>query len=144
MMLYHYTDESRLENILSDGVLKLGDVAEPIPKLIWLTSERFVPNICRAQDHSVSPPRFMDTTFYRFVFDSKNFPVQRWSSFRRTIKGAREQARKLEEKAKSLKDNPRKWYISRTELLVSSYEVAETDPDYNFLVEGGAINFFAP
>ena len=144
MTLYHYTSESRLENILRDGILKLGDAVAPIPRLIWLTSERFVPNLCRSQDHSVSPPRFVDTTFYRFVLEEKNIPVQRWSSFRRSIKGAREQVIAIEEKAKGLKDNPRKWYISQTELSISSYELAETDPDYNFLVEGDAINFFAP
>jgi len=145
MKLYHYTQEAHLETILSDGFLKLGKVNSLIPNLVWLTSGKFVPNICRPKDQTVSPPRFLDLSFYRFILESKNLPVRRWPLYQRTIKGAREEIMALEQKAVGLKDNPRKWYVSETRIPIASYELAETDPDYNFLIEGGgAINFFAP
>ena len=44
-----------------------------------------------------------------------------------------------------MKDSSRKWYVAEVPLKVSIHESAQTDPDYNFFVEGsGAINFFAP
>tara|TARA_Y100000588_G_C13741402_1_gene705736 strand:+ start:127 stop:564 length:438 start_codon:yes stop_codon:yes gene_type:complete len=145
MRLYHYTQERYLESILGDGFLKLGRPVSSIPNVIWLTSEKFVPNICRPQDHSVSPPRFSDVKFHRFLFDSKDPSIRRWSLFRRKIKGVRGDVMALEQKALDLKDNPRKWYVAEIPLQVATHENAETDPDYNFFVEGsGAINFFAP
>lgn len=133
--------------ILSDGFLKLGKGGSLVPNLIWLTSGKFVPNICRPKDQTVSPPRFLDLKFYRFILESKNLSVRRWPLYQRTIKGAREEIMALEQKAIGLKDNPRKWYVSESRIPITSYELAETDPDYNFFVEGeggGAINFFAP
>ncbi len=145
MRLYHYTQEINLKKILQDGLLHAADSGPHIPKVVWLTSEKFVPNICRPKDESASPPRFMDVKFYRFLFDSKDLEIRRWTVFQRTLRGGREEVRALEEKALGLKDNPKKWYIAETPLRISEYEHAETDPDHDFFVEGsGAINFFAP
>ena len=145
MKLYHYTQEAHLEMILSDGFLKLGKADSLVPNLVWLTSGKFVPNICRPKDQTVSPPRFLNLKFYRFILESKNLSVRRWPLYQRRIKGAREGIMALEQKAVGLKDNPRKWYVSETRIPIASYELAETDPDYNFFIEGGgAINFFAP
>ena len=145
MRLYHYTQELYLATILEDGFLKVADSNAIIPNVVWLTSEKFVPNICRPQDHTVSPPRFSDVTFHRFLFDSKDTSIRRWAFFRRKIKGGREVVAALERKALEMKDNPKKWYVAEMPLKVSGHEIAQTDPDYNFFVEGsGAINFFAP
>ena len=145
MKLYHYTQEIYLERILDDGFLNVAETDSVLPNVVWLTSEKFVPNICRPQDHSVSPPRFSDVKFHRFVFDSRDSTIRRWAFFRRKIKGAREHIGALEQKALDMKDNPRKWYVAEVPLKVSVNESAQTDPDYNFFVEGsGAINFFAP
>ena len=87
MKLYHYTQEIYLERILDDGVLNVAETDSALPNVVWLTSEKFVPNICRPQDHSVSPPRFSDVKFHRFVFDSRDSTIRRWAFFRRKIKG---------------------------------------------------------
>ena len=109
MKLYHYTQEVYLERILEEGFLKLTETDSIIPNVIWLTSEKFVPNICRPQDHLVSPPRISDVKFHRFLFDSRDSSIRPWVFFRRKIKGAREHIGALEQRALEMKDNPKKW-----------------------------------
>ena len=70
MWVYHYTKEVHFEQILKDGLIKVTAFLTPFPSLVWLTSEPFVPNFCRPQDNSLSPPRFVDVAYHRFIFDS--------------------------------------------------------------------------
>ena len=144
MKVYHYTKEAHLERILKDGLIKVTVFQMPFPNLIWLTSESFVPNFCRPQDTTLSPPRFVDVAYHRFIFDSADPPIKKWRYYQRTVKGAKETVRIFNERAHELKDNPRKWFVSEEDLPVKEYEKATADPERNFLIEGQSINYFAP
>ena len=144
MKVYHYTKESHLEKILSDGFIQVDPTIPPIPGLVWLTSEKFIPNICRPQDNTLTPARFVDVGYYRFIFDSLNPLIKRWVSYQRTIQGARESVATLNQMARSLIDNPKKWFVSEEPLPIEKHEEAAADPEVNFLLDGQSINYFAP
>jgi len=144
MKIYHYTKECSLKDILAVGFITTHRSLAPIPDLIWLTSEIFVPNLCRPQDHSLSPARFLDGIYYRFEFDSSDPNIKLWGRFQRTVRGGREVVANLHREARDLKDNPKRWYISEKRLLVGKYEVATPDPEFNFFIEGQSVNYFAP
>ena len=144
MKVYHYTKESHLEKILSDGFIRVDPTIPPILGLVWLTSEKFIPNICRPQDNTLTPARFVDVGYYRFIFDSLNPLIKRWVSYQRTIKGARESVATLNQTARGLIDNPKKWFVSEKPLPIEKHEEAAADPEVNFLLDGQSINYFAP
>jgi len=144
MKVYHYTKESHLDKIQGDRFIKVGSAIPPILGLVWLTSEKFVPNICRPQDNTLTPARFVDVGYYRFIFDSLNPLIKRWVSYQRTIKGARESVATLNQTARSLIDNPKKWFVSEVPLPIERHEKATADPEVNFLLDGQSINYFAP
>ena len=144
MKVYHYTKSCRLDIILEARFIKLGSFLPSIPDLVWLTSEKFVPNICRRQDHTLSPARFVDVDYHRFIFDSSDPLIKRWASYQRAIKGARESVATLDRTARGLKDNPRKWFVSEVPLPIKEHEAATADPEFNFFVDGQPINYFAP
>ena len=144
MKVYHYTKESHLEKILSDGFIRVDPTIPPILGLVWLTSEKFIPNICRPQDNTLTPARFVDVGYYRFIFDSLNPLIKRWVSYQRTIQGARESVAALNQTARGLIDNPKKWFVSEEPLPIEKHEEAAADPEVNFLLDGQSINYFAP
>ena len=144
MKIYHYTKEACLEQIIKDGFIKVAVFQTPFPRLVWLTSEQFVPNFCRPQDTTLSPPRFVDVVYHRFIFDSADTEIKKWTYYQRTVKGAKESVRSFNKRAKELKDNPRKWFISEKALPIREHEKATTDPERNFLIDGQSINCFAP
>ena len=144
MKVYHYTKEFHLERILKDGLIKVTPFQTPFPSLIWLTSEEFVPNFCRPQDITLSPPRFVDVDYHRFVFDSADPVIKRWTHYQRTVKGAKERASKLNTRARELKDNPKKWFVSEVDLPIGRHEKATADPERIFFLDGQSINYFAP
>ena len=144
MKVYHYTKSCRLDIILEARFIKLGSFLPSIPDLVWLTSEKFVPNICRRQDHTLSPARFVDVDYHRFIFDSSDPLINRGASYQRAIKGGRESVATLDRTARDLKDNPRKWFVSEVPLPIKEHEAATADPEFNFFVDGQPINYFAP
>ena len=144
MRVYHYTKEVHLEQILKDGLIKVTAFLTPFPSLVWLTSEPFVPNFCRPQDNSLSPPRFVNVAYHRFIFDSADPAIKKWMYYQRTVKGAKETVEIINKKARELKDNPRKWFVSKNGLTIGQHEKAIADPERNFLIDGQSINYFSP
>ena len=146
MKVYHYTKSFCLDIILEAGFIKLETIlpSSSIPDLVWLTSEKFVPNICRRQDHTLSPARFVDVDYHRFIFDSSDPLIKRWASYQRTIRGGRESVATLHRTARDLKDNPRKWFVSEVPLPIGEHEEAIANPEFNFFVDGQLVNYFAP
>ena len=144
MKIYHYTKDSQLEKILGAGFIEMCSSLAPIPDLVWMTSEKFIPNLCRPQDHTLSPARFLDVAYYRFEFDSSDPGIKAWFRYQRTIKGGRNAARSLNQRAADLKDNPKRWFISEARLSIGHYEGAVADPEFNFFMDGQSVNYFAP
>ena len=144
MKVYHYTQSFRLDIILEAGFIKLESFLPSIPDLVWLTSEKFVPNICRRQDHTLRPARFVDVDYHRFIFDSSDPLIKRWTSYQTTIRGDRESVATLNKTARDLKDNPRKWFVSEVPLPIGEHEEATADSEFNFFVDGQPVNYFAP
>ena len=144
MKVYHYTKSCCLDIILEARFIKLGSFLPSIPDLVWLTSEKFVPNNCRRQDHTLSPARFVDVDYHRFIFDSSDPLIKRWTSYQRAIRGGKESVATLDRTARDLKDNPRKWFVSEVPLPIKEHEAATADPEFNFFVDGQPVNYFAP
>ena len=144
MKIYHYTKDSQLEKILGAGFIEMCSSLAPIPDLVWMTSEKFIPNLCRPQDHTLSPARFLDVAYSRFEFDSSDPGIKAWSRYQRTIKGGRKAITSLNQRATDLKDNPKRWFVSEAPLPIGYYEGAMADPEFNFFMDGQSVNYFAP
>ncbi|PPR15431.1 MAG: hypothetical protein CFH37_01474, partial [Alphaproteobacteria bacterium MarineAlpha9_Bin7] len=58
--------------------------------------------------------------------------------------GARERIATLNQTARGLIDNPKKWFVAEELLPIEKHQEATADPEVNFLLDGQSINYFAP
>ena len=136
MRVYHYTKEDHLSKILKAGVLDIekadigggARIIRPEQCLLWLTSEEYVPNTARPKDRSFgSNGGYLDINWLRFVFDTNDPRIHKWTIYQKKIRGSKYKAT-MKRIAKDEGDNPKLWWVSAVPLEIGDYEEASVRP----------------
>lgn len=136
MKVYHYTKEQHLPRILESGVLKLEEpyigagvrTLRPEQCLLWMTADIYVPNTARPVSTSYSGPLpYLDINWVRFVFDSDDPRIFKWTAYSKNIRGSKWKAH-MKNMAARQGDDIRLWWVSPEPLEIGDYEKATVSP----------------